>query len=355
MPVARKTFVHVDGRYVSCLPALKLRNLSLDHWKSLSAAERERTARQLGSNLPTGFTFDSVFRFNSGMGDVATFTFEGRKFAFIPGGTFELGFDAERHWSPTVEELESWQATAQEYGFSESIHERILAATLRPRQVELAPFLIETAAQELGWQSASADDPEVREALKKYKNTRKLTLCRGERTLRIEKKNDGAVSVERSLTQTHAESAENLRSTGFRFPTSDEWEFACGCGKPTLFRWGDHAPCDRYPIEFGTKRVKSAGGTETPKERFSHDWDLHVKPNGFGLSIASNPYFLELVAEIGTTRGGDGGCTLCGGYGFFVGWLTLATAYFEEHSCKHDTAEPISPGYTIGRRVLELR
>ncbi len=61
------------------------------------------------------------------------------------------------------------------------------------------------------------------------------------------------------------------------------------------------------------------------------------------------------MAEIGTTRGGDGGCTICGGAGFFMGWLTLATAYFEEHSCKHDPAEPISSGYTVARRVLGLQ
>jgi hypothetical protein len=38
-----------------------------------------------------------------------------------------------------------------------------------------------------------------------------------------------------------------------------------------------------------------------------------------------------------------------------MGWLTLASAYFEEHSCNHDPTEPVAHGYTIGRRVLELR
>jgi hypothetical protein len=46
---------------------------------------------------------------------------------------------------------------------------------------------------------------------------------------------------------------------------------------------------------------------------------------------------------------------ICGGAGFVVGWLTLATANFEEHACKQDPAEPISAGHTIGRRVLDLR
>jgi hypothetical protein len=85
------------------------------------------------------------------------------------------------------------------------------------------------------------------------------------------------------------------------------------------------------------------------------DWDAYRRPNALGLFIASNPYHFELVAEVGTTRGGDGGSTLCGGAGFFIGWLTLATAYFEEDRCKHDTTERMAPRYTIGRRVLDLR
>lgn len=99
----------------------------------------------------------------------------------------------------------------------------------------------------------------------------------------------------------------------------------------------------------------SGGTLVRPPGGFESGWDLHRRPNAFGLSIASDPYKFELVAEVGTTRGGDGGCTICGGSGFFMGWLTLATSYFEEQSCRHDPEEPILSGYTIGRRVLDLR
>src|SRR5205814_9468821 len=61
----------------------------------------------------------------------------------------------------------------------------------------------------------------------------------------------------RRSSDLHAELAEHFKTSGFRFPTSDEWEFACGSGEPTLFRWGDHAPCDRYPLDCGTERVRS--------------------------------------------------------------------------------------------------
>jgi len=101
--------------------------------------------------------------------------------------------------------------------------------------------------------------------------------------------------------------------------------------------------------------VLSGGKLKYPAEGFASDWDYHRQPNALGILIAADPYKFELVAEAGITRGGDGGSMLCGGAGFFIGWLTLATAYFEDHSCKHDATEPISTGYTVGRRVLELR
>ena len=48
---------------------------------------------------------------------------------------------------------------------------------------------------------------------------------------------------------------------------------------------------------------------------------------------------------------------ICGGAGFFIGWLTLATAYFEDHACRCNPEEAISSiriQYTVARRVLPL-
>jgi hypothetical protein len=220
--------------------------------------------------------------------------------------------------------------------------------------------LIEVSALELGWAIIDSGDAEVKSLLKKYPNG--VQLCQGGVTTRVRKNKDGSIHAERSTNQTQSELAEKFRMTGFRLPTSDEWEYVCGCGEQTLFRWGDHVPCDRYPTdinpseaEYRRKWALSAGKLEPPEDGFTRDWDLHVKPNSLGISIASNPYHSELVAETGITRGGDGGCAICGAYGFFAGWLPLATAYFEDQFCKFDPAEPISAGYTIGRRVLDLR
>jgi len=204
--------------------------LSQEHWQSLSAADRESAAKGLVASLPTGFSYHTL------AGSNAIFTFESAKFVLIPGGVVSLGFDAERPWIPTPEETESWAMTARDYGFSDSIHERACAVTFRPRQVELSPLLVEIEARELGWESTSPEDPEIVSSLKKYPAG--FQLCHGEKSIRVHRKSDGSIIAERSVNQTHADLLALLRESGFRFPTSDEWEYVCGGGAPTLFRWG---------------------------------------------------------------------------------------------------------------------
>ncbi|ABW26009.1 formylglycine-generating enzyme family protein [Acaryochloris marina] len=167
--------------------------------------------------------------------------------------------------------------------------------------------------------------------------------------------------AESSNQSIHESLCTELQVDGFRYPTADEWEYACGAGSPNLFRWGNHVPCDRYPTsvspdEAAWRRqwILSGGKLDYPMQGFQADWDYHHRPNAFGLFIAEDPYKSELLADPCFTRGGDGGCTICGGEGYFIGWLTLATAYFEPHTCEVDPDSDINIGYTIGRRVFPL-
>ncbi len=344
-----------------------MEQLGLDRWNHISSGERERLAQTLANNLPYGFALREIRAYTLGGQThyVAEFTFEDANFVLIPGGPVALGLDAEWPWEPTPNELESWQYSAQEYDIQHTLHEHIVSVTLRSRTVEFHPFLIETRAQEFGWEDVPMDNPRVQAILSEsFPNGNRPYQAEEsdqDSWLRVRRDQAGRTSAERSHPVTHAELSTALAAAGFRFPTSDEWEYVCGAGTRTLFRWGDHAPCDRYPTHISVAEatwrrewVLSMGKLEYPSEGFKPDWELHRDPNAFGVLIASDPYKCELVKEPDMIRGGDGGVTSCGGAGFFLGWLTLATAYFDPQVCRRDPNEPIWVGYTFGRRVLPL-
>lgn len=307
--------------------------------------------------LPMGFALVEV----SGL--VATFAQGAHRFALVPGGEHVVGWEPDR-WVPTQPERDSYDESAREYGVRDGLVEHVTRVTRRRRAVTLAPMLIEITASELGWEPAPADLADVRDLIAQLppSGPYTMTMVTGDQTVRVRRAESGLITAERSAEDaTHAELVARLASEGFRLPTSDEWEVACGGGATTLFRWGDHAPCDRYPTdlspaeaEWRRQWVLSAGTLARPPEGFVSDFDAHRQPNGFGLRIASDPYKNEVVAEAEFTRGGDGGSTICGGVGFFLGWLTLATAYFDEGVCRRDPEEPFDPDYTICRRVLTL-
>jgi hypothetical protein len=102
------------------------------------------------------------------------------------------------------------------------------------------------------------------------------------------------------------EAAAGFSDRGLRLPSPDEWEHACAAGAETLFRWGDECPLDRVPYDDAT-------GPQS-------------LPNAFGLLIAHDSYSAELSSDPGSIHGGDGGESVCGGYGALLGWLPLATA-----------------------------
>ena len=309
-----------------------MHELELLRWRALGASERRAAAEAVARQLPAGFVLVDV------LGEVATFARHGRRFALVPGGEHELGFEPDG-WQPDDDERASYQASAEAFGVEHGLVEHVTLVTLRRRTVRTAPLLVETTASELGWEPASPE--QVRDALAGLPADGRpytITSVRDGAQLRVRRGADGVVTCERAIAgATHATLAAGLAADGFRFPTSDEWELACGAGAATLFRWGDHAPCDRSPVE-----PIPDGAIDS--------W----APNRFGLEIAAEPYRFELVAEPDRTRGADGGVLVCGGAGHFLEWLTLATAYFEDAVCRRDPAAPIQPSYTIGRRVLAL-
>ena len=117
----------------------------------------------------------------------------------------------------------------------------------------------------------------------------------------------GTVTVYRKRagrTWTHREVLGEICRGGFRLPTPDEWEYACGAGSRSFWRWGNEGPPQDGSV-----------------------WKLNAVPNAFGLHIAENSYEWEWCTPPDQWRGGDGGSSSCGCEGDVITWSTLATAY----------------------------
>jgi hypothetical protein len=308
-------------------------------WSGLSPGERGRRARALAGELPEGWRFVGIRQhaLAGQRGAVAHFERAGVSFVLVPGGEVTLGFDASS-WEPLPGESRSYRSSAAEYGLPKRATTYVRKHTRPPRQVTVPPLLVEAQPVEIAWSPLPLDTEEGRQLVSEHlppgDGPADVTVYRGRRHVRLRRRTGGAIEALSASGATHREITEQLAGQGFRLPTADEWEHLCGGGARTLYRWGDHAPADRYPVDPG--------------------FDEHLAPNAFGVVMSGNPYKWELVAEPDQLRGGDGGTNICGGVGFFLGWVTLATAFEDEYFCRRKPDEPVSADFTIGRRVLEL-
>lgn len=267
--------------------------LMLDQWDRFELPECEEIAHDLDRVLPASFRFHKIETCTAGEQKhrVAVFEWAGLPesyqhgfFALIPGDQATLGYDREHPFLPDSQQLASWVEETQRTGMFTGALDTFLDKVMTPlRQVSMEPFLLEVLATPLD------PAPVFDETLGSKGGWRKsVTPITASKTLR------------------------RISREGFRFPTSDEWEYACAAGSRTLFRWGNATPPFSIPRQ---GRQKGAG------------WDLHLRENAFGLLIARYPYHWEFCAEPGLMRGGDGGTALDAGAGTFAAWLTLASAF----------------------------
>ncbi len=153
--------------------------------------------------------------------------------------------------------------------------------------------------------------------------------------------NGSHASTLKSPSYTKSVSWQHYQS-GFDLPGEDEWEYLCGGGSRTLWRWGN---------SFNYKMKIPFITSEEPTT-----WDIEW-PNQFGLKIAFNPYLQEIINDKDTLlKGGDGGCNLCGGANIALRFLPVATYYkgYNKHTDELDYINDIGGNYTSYRRIIRL-
>ena len=236
---------------------------------------------------------------------------DGREFVFVPGDTVTLG------WERFAVGLNPDSRDELEYLFREweleKDPEEMIRESMAPvRQAAIGPMLVGRELEELCWEPVALDDPHLRpEWLEEFRqfawsDRDSLTLHQSARIERMEKGFQICIYIRTDYDELLA----GLEQQGLSLPTADEWAYLCGGGCRTLFPWGDGLDYSMRLHHF-----------EDMEEAGDRPYDME-EPNFFGLSIAYDPYMRGIVkAEQFTTCGGDGGCSVCGGLGIFLGFL----------------------------------
>ena len=250
----------------------------------------------------------------------AVFKYKESEFVFVPGATVTLGYEGlpKNLSNKTLEGLKYCLDEPEDL-------DTVLAEYIRDnlsklRKVTIKPMLVERELQTVAWKKSNLDelkeyDIDLLKDYNEFKNSdyNRLTL---DETTRFTKVEDD-IEIELYSVVTYDELCENLKEEGFSLANLDEWEYLCGGGCRTLFPWGDDLDYNMNLLYF------SKEGNDK--------YDLE-EPNFFGLSIAYDPYKMEIVGEDDYVfKGGDGGCNICGGYGDFLGYLPCSPYYTQEH------------------------
>ena len=142
--------------------------------------------------------------------------------------------------------------------------------------------------------------------------------------------------------QSLTEAVRTLKEGPFTLATEDEWEYLCNGGARTLFRWGDTLN-DVLTEIFDVGTVSKKDKEETSS--------VLNQPNMLGLFIAYDSYKNEIIDNTLYTKGGDGGCSLCGGDGaIYV--LPCYTAFYRQPVDSRNHG--LSKNYYCYRRILRL-
>ena len=249
----------------------------------------------------------------------AVFKYKESEFVFVPGATVTLGYEGlpKNLSDETLEGLKS--SLDEPEDLDTVLGEYIRDNFSKLRKATIKPMLVERKLQTVAWRKSDLEqlkeyDSDLLKDYNEFKssNYNRLTLDETARFTKIEDK----IEIELYDYITYDELCENIKHDGFSLPNLDEWEYLCGGGCRTLFPWGNDLDYNMNLLYFSKEG--------------NNKYDLE-EPNFFGLSIAYDPYKMEIIeADELTFKGGDGGFNICGGFGEFLGYLSCSPYYIQK-------------------------
>lgn len=279
-------------------------------WQTLPKQEQERILREIGEqNGLTWQGMETFFRWGLET-TTAVYTYQNDAFVFVPGDTVTLGWNGFES-GITEQNKTLWEEELSDFDMEEDAQTFLQSITSDVRQVTIAPMLVARTVMEIGWEIVSEYDVRVQKDFSAELEIAKNADCNqrqwnmGDVRFRATKTDQG---VELALyhAMSKAQVCEQIEQAGgFRLPTMDEWEYLAGGGIRTLFPWGD----DMSPY-----LVEEHDGDDDEIVWYHIDTkeDLAL-PNFFGIIIGDDSYQMELIADGLGAKGGDGGCSCCGG------------------------------------------
>lgn len=291
-------------------------------FNQMGTAEKQALMERLAAHYDMAFL--GLHTFDRWGQNCTTGVFErdGREFVFVPGDTVTLGWE-QFAVGLNQESREELEYLFREWEMEQPDPEELIRESMAPvRQAAIGPMLVGRELEELCWELVTMDDPRLTahpDWLKQFRefawsDLDSLTM---HQSARIERTEKGFQICIYNRTD-YDELLAGLEKQGLSLPTADEWAYLCGGGCRTLFPWGDGMDYSMHLHHF-----------ESPEDE-DKPFDME-EPNFFGVSIAYDPYMREVVkAEQFTTCGGDGGRSICGGLGIFLGFLPCSPHYKPE-------------------------
>ena len=304
-------------------------------------------------SLGIGFQFVKTVKTgtNGAERETCLLEYEGSQFIFVPGRKHvTLGWDTDKCplGDGVLEGLQKEFSSGHEYYYEEELEglkgdyqEQIDEAEENGDSVKADELRSELAEELRSWNEDIEEKGYASWEGFLAKWNEHLSRCLS--PLRTADIGDMIVEVDSRYLDEDAPSLEqavlSLKQGPFTLPTEDEWEYLCNGGTRTLFRWGDTLSDVMTEIF----QVGSVGETRENK--------ILEQPNMLGLFIAYDSYKNEIIDNTSYTKGGDGGCSLCGGDGaIYV--LPCYTAFYRH--LVNERYPGLLKNYFCYRRIIRL-